>query len=220
MFAEIDLFLTDREKFLEEINEINSSDDENKDKKIEEITSKFKDKIRKYLPTCLNIINTTYGCKFSLYKVGKDFDSSFKVIETNVKKGKDEVVSELNTLRAGIDENSLSQDKRNQLDLVTEILTTYVGDLTEEEIEKNSRLADVAVQASSIINVVPKMSEERIASEENNENKIQYNPYADIPVNISQENEKAVNNIKTDDNSIYSTSIFTNSYPGNQNNNQ
>ena len=219
MFAEIELYFNDRQKYLEEINELNASEDENKEKKLEELNSKFKDKIRKYLPACLNIINTTYGCKYSLYKVGKDFDSSFKVIETNVKKSKEEVINELNELRFSIDENNLSQDQKNKLDLVQEILTTYVGDLSKEELERSSMLKDLPAEASSIITNVPVMSEERISIDKTDSNEIQYNPYADMPINIEQENQSTSSNQEIDANSFYSTSIFTNSYPGNNNNN-
>ena len=99
MFTDINLFKIDQQKFYEELKELNEINDESKDKRVKELNDKFRDKIRKYLPTCLNVINTNFGCQYSLYKVGKDFDASFKVIETNVKKTRDEVESELTTYR-------------------------------------------------------------------------------------------------------------------------
>lgn len=223
MFVEIELYKTDREEFYKQIREINSSDEENKEGKIKEANSKFKDKIRKYLPACLNIINTTYGFKYSLYKVGKDFDASFKVIETNVKKSKLEVSNELQALRNGIDENTLTQDKKEQLDLATEILITYVDDLSNEEIEKNSILSSMPTESSSIINNIPRMSEEVVMTQINTKDEIQYNPYADVPVNFEEKKEESTNNQVIDANSFYSMDIFNNSYSGstnNSNNNQ
>ena len=96
MFTDINLFKKDVQDLFEELKELEFLEVEEKIKKEKEITNNFKDKARKYLPTCLNIINTNFGCQFSLYKMGKDFNSSFKVIETNVRKSREEVEFELN----------------------------------------------------------------------------------------------------------------------------
>lgn len=187
MFTDIKLFEIDKQKFFEELRELNESGDSEIEKKKLEINSKFKDKIRKYLPTCLNIINTNFNCKFSLYKVGNDYDVNFKVIETNVKKDKSEVESELQNLKNSIDINSLSNGTREQIDLAIEILTTYVDDGMVPKII-DPYLQSAKPVASSIINNTPMMSTERVEQrniEEQNSN-IQYNPYADMPVNLNE----------------------------------
>ena len=187
MFTDIKLFEIDKQKFFEELRELNESGDPEIEKKNLEIKSKFKDKIRKYLPTCLNIINTNFNCKFSLYKVGNDYDANFKVIETNVKKDKSEVESELQNLKNSININSLSNSTREQIDLAIEILTTYVDDSGIPKMI-DPHLQSAKPVASSIINNVPMMSTERVEQrniEEQNSN-IQYNPYADMPVNLNE----------------------------------
>lgn len=187
MFTDIKLFEIDKQKFFEELRELNESGDSEIEKKNLEIKSKFKDKIRKYLPTCLNIINTNFNCKFSLYKVGNDYDANFKVIETNVKKDKSEVESELQNLKNSININSLSNSTREQIDLAIEILTTYVDDSGIPKII-DPYLQSAKPVASSIINNTPMMSTERVEQrniEEQNSN-IQYNPYADMPVNLNE----------------------------------
>ena len=187
MFTDIKLFEIDKQKFYEELRELNESGDSEIEKKNLEIKSKFKDKIRKYLPTCLNIINTNFNCKFSLYKVGNDYDANFKVIETNVKKDKSEVESELQNLKNSININSLSNSTREQIDLAIEILTTYVDDSGIPKII-DPYLQSAKPVASSIINNTPMMSTERVEQrniEEQNSN-IQYNPYADMPVNLNE----------------------------------
>lgn len=188
MFTDIKLFEIDKQKFFEELREINESGDPETEKKVIEINSKFKDKIRKYLPTCLNIINTNFNCKYSLYKVGKDYDASFRVIETNVKKEKSEVESELQNLKNSIDINSISANAIEQIDLAIEILTTYVDDSTTPKYV-DPRLQSAKPVASSIINNVPMMSTERVEQRniEEQNSSIQYNPYADVPVNLSEE---------------------------------
>lgn len=186
MMTDIKLYEIDKEKFLNELKELNESGETDIEKKTKEINDKFRDKIRKYLPTCLNIINTNFNCKFSLYKVGNDYDANFRVIETNVKKEKEEVETELQNLKNSIDFNSLSSGTKEQIDLAIEILTTYVDDGTHS---MNSYLQSVKPVASSIINIVPMMSTERIEQrniEEQNSN-IQYNPYADSPVNLNED---------------------------------
>ena len=187
MFTDKKLFEIDKQKFFEELRELNESGDPEIEKKNLEIKSKFKDKIRKYLPTCLNIINTNFNCKFSLYKVGNDYDANFKVIETNVKKDKSEVESELQNLKNSININSLSNSTREQIDLAIEILTTYVDDSGIPKII-DPYLQSAKPVASSIINNTPMMSTERVEQrniEEQNSN-IQYNPYADMPVNLNE----------------------------------
>ena len=77
MFTDIELFKEEREKFYASLRELNESDVPDKDVRTRELNIKFRDDIRKYLPTCLNIINTNYNCHFSIYKVGKDYDSSY-----------------------------------------------------------------------------------------------------------------------------------------------
>lgn len=128
MFTDINLFKKDVQDLFEELKELEFLEVEEKIKKEKEITNNFKDKARKYLPTCLNIINTNFGCQFSLYKMGKDFNSSFKVIETNVRKSREEVEFELNNYKNSIDFNSLDEKTKEEITLAQIILTTYVSD--------------------------------------------------------------------------------------------
>lgn len=185
MMTDIKLYEIDKEKYYNELNELNESGDTDIEKKTKEINDKFRDKIRKYLPTCLNIINTNFNCKFSLYKVGNDYDANFRVIETNIKKEKEEVETELQNLKNSIDFNSLSSGTKEQIDLAIEILTTYVDDGTQS---MNSYLQSAKPVASSIISNIPMMSTERIEQRNNDEqsSNIQYNPYADTPVNFNE----------------------------------
>lgn len=225
MFIDINLFKIDQQKFYEELKELNEIDDDSKDKKVKEINDKFRDKIRKYLPTCLNIINTNFGCQYSLYKVGKDFDASFKVIETNVKKTRDEVEGELNYYRNMANYNSFNESTKEQVELACEILTTYVDDSYGKDINKLAYLERAKAKTSSIISNVPRMSPEALSNTEVQE-EIQYNPYANQPVNLNDEftgaevNSNPVinsseqidllntNNTDAQDNSNFSMNIF------------
>lgn len=212
MFADINLFKLDQQKFYEELKELNEITDDTKDKKIKEANDKFRDKIRKYLPTCLSIINTNFGCQYSLYKVGKDFDANFKVIETNVKKTRDEVESELNGYKTLPNYNSFSDLTKEQIELACEILITYVDDSYGTDISKFTYLEHAKATTSSIVNNIPRMSAEALNSAEVKD-EIQYNPYADEPVNFrdSDPNSQLImnnSNVDDQDNSNYSMDIF------------
>ena len=71
MFVDLNEFIKEKEEFLKEIVllEINNIEDTKEVKEREELKNAFKDKIRKYIPTCLNHINTMFNIKYSIYKV-------------------------------------------------------------------------------------------------------------------------------------------------------
>lgn len=185
MMTDIEAYKLDCKKYFEDLEELKASNSPDMDKKIKELGEKFRDKVRKYLPTCLNIINSNFGCKFSLYKVGKDYNAAFKVIETNVKKTKDEVESELEALRSTRDISSLDPTTQAQISLACEILTTYVDDGVQPKFSQEY-LNNAVPVSSSIITNTPMMSPERI--EEKNrleQNNINYNPYANQPIDLN-----------------------------------
>ncbi len=174
MFVDLNEFIKEKEEFLKEIVllDINNVEDTKEVKEREELKNAFKDKIRKYIPTCLNHINTMFNIKYSIYKVGKDFDSSFNVIETNVKKTKEDITNELNYYLSITTNDEASIEK---LHLVMDILTTYVDDEINEERER--ALNNGPVKSSSIITTVPVMQ----IKENNMDNpstQFNYNPYA------------------------------------------
>lgn len=186
MFADIEIFREEKQKFYDKLRELNETELPDKDVRVRELNVKFRDDIRKYLPTCLNIINTNYNCRFSIYKVGKDYDSSFNVIETNVKKTRGEIECELTNYRSLLNTNALTDLERSKLDLATEIILTYVDDPTDP---KND-VVDIHLQnakpiTSSIISTTPKMALNQMSSQSTS-SEIQYNPYANQPVNFDE----------------------------------
>ena len=191
MFTDIELYKVDCQKFYDELKELNESGDPEIEQKTKDLNSKFRDKIRKYLPTCLNIINTNFNCKYSLYKVGKDYNAAFKVIETNVKKTKEEVENELQAFKNSIDFNALDGNVKSQIDLAIEILVTYVDDGSQPKFS-NSYLQATEPVASSIITNIPRMSTEALEAESRNNNSIQYNPYANDPIDFSQDDSNFI----------------------------
>ena len=99
MFADLEVYKEEKQKFQQQLIDLQASQLDDKDIRAREMQAKFRDDIRKYLPTCLNIINNLYHCHFSIYKIGKDYDAAFRVIETNVKKTKGEIECELTNYR-------------------------------------------------------------------------------------------------------------------------
>ncbi len=205
MFTDIDLFKEEQQKFFNSIREVNMSNDPDSKNKIRDINAKFRDDIRKYLPTCLNIIKTTYNCQFSLYKVGKDYDANFKVIETNVKKTYQDLINEFQYLDSTIDISKLSDSDKAKLDLAKEILITYVNDPTDPKNNVQERLSYKQATVSSIITNIPRM--EQVKNEIDNptpNNNNQYNPYANIPIEEQDEEEFKKANVNND----FSLDIF------------
>ncbi len=183
MFIDIELFNGEKQKYLEGLQALEMDNTIDKNSKINELKTKFKDDIRKYLPTCLNIINTNYNCHFSLYKIGKDYDSAFNVIETNVKKSRDEVASELTNYQSLLNTNALTAQEKHQLDLATEIVLTYVEDVNDKPLD--AHLMGSKPVASSIIDTTPRMANpDNVFKQEQN---IQYNPYANQPINFNEQ---------------------------------
>lgn len=192
MFTDIELFKEERQKFYDKLRELNENDVPDKEVRVRELNVKFRDDIRKYLPTCLNIINTNYNCHFSIYKVGNDYDSSFNVIETNVKKTRGEIECELTNYRSLLNTNALTDAEKEKLALATEIILTYVDDPTEDNEEK-SYLSKLHPKASSIIENKPRMSQEELQKKDDKP-EIQYNPYANQPINFEEKNVQEDNN--------------------------
>lgn len=207
MFADIELFKEEQKKFYDELRELNLNTDIEESElkgKIREINVKFRDDIRKYLPTCLNIINTTFNCQFSLYKVGKDVDANFKVIETNVKKTLADLEADFANLESTIDINKLSDSDKSKLELAKEILITYVNDPTDPKNDMQQRLNGKTVTTSSIIKNIPKMDIVKNEIENPTASEIQYNPYINQP--IEKEDEEEFNKMTV--NEEFSLDIF------------
>lgn len=210
MFTDINLFKKDVQDLFEELKELEFLEVEEKIKKEKEITNNFKDKARKYLPTCLNIINTNFGCQFSLYKMGKDFNSSFKVIETNVRKSREEVEFELNNYKNSIDFNSLDEKTKEEITLAQIILTTYVSDALDINVlmplnneQKGTNTIINSNEANSIDNGFNFGLNETSVSSVNTYDNL-YNNVVTKPDNIPVETKDAV------DNTNFSMDIFYN----------
>ena len=206
MITDIEAFKLDLKKYTEDLNELKTSG-ETDDKKIKDLGEQFRNKVRKYLPTCLNIINTNFGCKFSLYKVGKDYNAALKVVETNVRKSKEEIENELNSMKASKDLNSLSKQVIDQIELACDIILTYVDDGVGVEPRATQKYLDSApVVASSIIeNVV--LPQERFEEQKKLEqNNINFNPYANQPIELNDSNTAGINN-PTIDNKSFNNNI-------------
>lgn len=185
MFTDIQAYKVDLKKYYEELQKVVLSEESEKQKK--ELDSIFKDKVRKYLPTCLNIVNTNFNCKFSLYKEGKDYDSAMRMVDTKVKKTKEEVENELNYYYSNMS-NSIAPNEKPNLDLALEILKVYVDDNFYNNITQSKYLNEaVSMQVESnpgdtfkpaANNLIPKTTDE-----------IQYNPYAGQPIDYGNNNQ-------------------------------
>lgn len=190
MFEDVELYLRDLKNYYDGIQEFNLNGVDQNDKKRTDFDSKFKDKIRKYLPSALNIVNTKYNCKFSLYKEGQDYSSSFKVIPTKVKKTKNEVINELMGFEQNSNLKDLNPNDKRQLSLALEILIVYSDDNFQNNIGQSKFLEEAKALPSDKINYDNNIQEEPNLIPTSTE--IQYNPYAGQPVNIENDYSKQI----------------------------
>lgn len=128
MYVDLSMFDSDKSIYLSSVNEINNSTfaDDIKKIKLAEAEAKYKNSIRKYLSVALNKVNEVSGDNFSLYKVGKDLDANFKVIEGKVRKSKQEIVEEFNKYQGLIPQ--LDDKKKKEFLTAMSIIVDYSDD--------------------------------------------------------------------------------------------
>ena len=128
MFVDLSMFASEKSMYLSSVEEINNSGyaDDIKKIKLAEAEAKYKNGIRKYLSVALNKINEISGDNFSLYKIGKDLDANFKVIEGKVRKSKQEIVEEFNKYQGLI--SQLDEKKRKEFLTAMNIIVDYSDD--------------------------------------------------------------------------------------------
>lgn len=207
MFNDIESYKIDLKKYYEELNGLEQN--ENIEKEKQAVDARFKDKVRKLLPSCLKIINETFNCKFSIYKEGKDYDAGLKLVDTKVKKTKDEVSSELDNYKSMLN-TPLSPKQSSDLDLAIEILKVYVDDTYYERVSEskylnapiNNNQVNTNTNINNNVNTAPIPCS----------NEIQYNPYAGKPIpNGNDENGFKKTNYANDKEFAYSDVIDGNS---------
>lgn len=133
MYVDLEMFLTEQLSYKERINEIINSTYEEDIRKIrlndEEV--KYKNSIRKYLSASINKINEVASGSFSLYKIGKDIDANFKVIEGRIRKSKQELIEEFNNM-ASICYN-LDEKQKRLVNIAMNVIIDYSDDAKTDE---------------------------------------------------------------------------------------
>ncbi|MBR3523383.1 MAG: hypothetical protein IKN87_01710 [Bacilli bacterium] len=135
MFVDLNMFASEKSMYQSSVNEIiNYGYPEDIQKiKLDEAEAKYKNSIRKYLSVSINKINEIAGGTFSLYKVGKDLDANFKVIEGKVRKSKQELIAEFNNYQSII----ASLDERKKKEVLTAM--NVIVDYSDDKVENNDR---------------------------------------------------------------------------------
>ena len=131
MFVDLSMFPSEKSVYLSSIEEINNSNyaDDIKKIKLDEAEAKYKNSIRKYLSVAINKVNEIAGGSFSLYKIGKDLDANFKVIEGKVRKSKQEIIAEFNNYQGALE--SLDERKRKEVLTAMNVIVDYSDDKIE-----------------------------------------------------------------------------------------
>ena len=128
MFVDLNMFSSEKNVYLSSVEEINNNNFSEDIKKIKlaEAEAKYKNSIRKYLSVAINKINEIANGSFSLYKIGKDLDANFKVIEGKVRKSKQELVAEFNNYQSILP--NLDEKKRKEILTAMNIIVDYSDD--------------------------------------------------------------------------------------------
>ena len=127
MFADLEAFVAEREEHFRRLQDINTCNYEPniRNEKLKEEEDRYKNGIRKYLSTSISTVNEVFP--FSLYKIGKDMDAKFHVIETKIRKGKMEIYSEfMANQNLG---NSLPPRKRRNFEIAMQVIFDYSDDI-------------------------------------------------------------------------------------------
>lgn len=129
MYVDLSMFKLEKERYLADINEINASDlaEDIKRIKLDEALARYKNSIRKYLSVAINKINEVTGGNFSLYKIGKDIDANFKVIEGKIRKSKQEIIEEFNLYQSILP--TLDDKRKNEFLTALNIVVDYSDDI-------------------------------------------------------------------------------------------
>ncbi len=184
MFANLELFLQEKDVYRQKIEEIKSSSSSNEEleKRLGEAEESFKGQVRKYLSSAINVLNTTFQCQYSIYKVGKDFDVNFQVVETNIRKTRSEVIAEMEAFKTQAASMTLTNDQITKINIAMEVLLTYSDDATDQVDEnKEAFLSEAKVTATSIIEAPTR---ENNAFEPAPSQEPSFNPYANQPIEV------------------------------------
>lgn len=184
MFANLELFLQEKDVYKQKVEEIRSSSQspEELEKRLAEAEEGFKSQVRKYLSSAINVINTNFQCQYSIYKVGKDFDVNFQVVETNVRKTRQEVIAEMEEFKKQAMSMTLTNEQIMKINIAMEVLLTYSEDAeTKVDENKEAFLSEAKVTATSIVETP---SRENNAFEPAPTEEPNFNPYANQPIEL------------------------------------
>ncbi len=183
MFTNLELFTQDKSVYKQSLVELESqplNDLEKNNRKVE-LEENFKAKVRKYLPSALDVLKNTFQVQYSIYKVGKDFDANFHVVETNVRKTKQEVIADMEQFKSMAASMTLTNDQIMKINLAMDVLLTYSEDAAETtDVTKDSALEHSKVMASSI--VAAPTRENNAFTPAPSETPVNFNPYANQPI--------------------------------------
>lgn len=135
MYVDLEMFNQEKERYLSNISQIKNSnyDADILQIKLNEEETKYKNSIRKYLSASINKVNEIANGQFSLYKIGKDLDVNFKVIEGKIRKGKQEIIDEFNSMQNLV----LNLDEKNKK--LTLIAMNVIIDYSDDIIVNKDR---------------------------------------------------------------------------------
>lgn len=135
MYVDLEMFNQEKERYLSNILQIKNSnyDADILQIKLNEEETKYKNSIRKYLSASINKVNEIANGQFSLYKIGKDLDVNFKVIEGKIRKGKQEIIDEFNSMQNLV----LNLDEKNKK--LTLIAMNVIIDYSDDIIVNKDR---------------------------------------------------------------------------------
>lgn len=92
----------------------------------------FQNKSKRFLSLSIEIINKAYNTSFSLNKKGEGMSSSFKKIDSIVRRENKEIINDLRKFKVGLNNLNLSLDEKKELEIAIDVVLVYITDYSVE----------------------------------------------------------------------------------------
>jgi len=133
------------------------------------LTKDFQDKTKRYLGTAINIINTNFNISYSMNKEAVGLTSSFKKINSFVRKSDEEILTEMQQLDDGKTTLNIDDATKETVGLAIEIVRIYCTAGAQNPVEAPNEKINVFEDNKIIDKQIT--NSDTVASDENNNEK-------------------------------------------------
>lgn len=140
------------------------------------LTKEFQDKTKRYLGTAINIINTNFNINYSMNKEALGLTSSFKKINSIVRKTDEEILTEMQQLDEAEDTLNIDAATKETIGLAIDIVRIYCTAGAQSQVETPNENTNVfednKIKEDQMVNSDTTASEENINEEKDSTDEI------------------------------------------------